>query len=87
MAIRRRGNLVSQMLHSDSGNQYYSEQFTRYNAEQCIICSTGRAGEVWDESAVKRLFWTLKIVRDNRQARNKNRKETKADVLDYINCL
>ena len=46
-----------------------------------------RAGEVWDNSAMESFFSTLKIEWVNRRGVYKTRKEAKADVLDYIECL
>ena len=51
MAVWRRGKADALLHHSDQGSQCTSEQFQRLLADNGIICSMSRAGNVWDKSA------------------------------------
>jgi putative transposase len=53
MAIWR-GKPDTLLHHSDRGNQYTSEQFQRLMAENGVICSMSRSGNVRDKAAMKR---------------------------------
>ena len=53
MAVWRRGKADALLHHSDQGSQYTSEQFQRLLADNGIICSMSRAGNVWDNSAAE----------------------------------
>jgi putative transposase len=63
--------------------QYTSEHFQRLLAEQGIVCSMSRAGEVWDNSAMESFFSSLKTERTARKV-YRMRDEAKSDVFDYI---
>ena len=63
--------------------QYTSEQFQRLLAANGITCSMGRAGNVWDNSAMESFFSSLKIERTNCKV-YRTRDEARADVFDYI---
>jgi putative transposase len=49
MAVWRRGRPQELLHHSDQGSQYTSEHFQRLLAEQGIVCSMSRTGEVWGQ--------------------------------------
>ena len=63
--------------------QYTSEHFQRLLAEQGIVCSMSRAGEVWDNSAMESFFSSLKTERTARKV-YRSRKQARSDVFDYI---
>ena len=83
MAVWRRGKPDQLLHHSDQGSQYTSDHFQRLLAEQGIICSMSRAGEVWDNSAMESFFSTMKTERVNRKV-YRTRSEARSDVFDYI---
>ena len=58
--------------------QYTSEHFQRLLNEQGIVCSMSRAGEVWDNSAMKSFFSSLKTERTARKIYC-SRKQAKSD--------
>ncbi len=63
--------------------QYTSEHFQRLLAEQGIVCSMSRAGEVWDNSAMESFFSSLKTERTARKI-YRSREQARSDVFDYI---
>lgn len=83
MAIWRRGRPKAVLHHSDRGSQYGSEAFQRLLADQGIVCSMSRAGNVWDNAAVESFFSSLKTERVSRRI-YRTRDEARADVFDYI---
>jgi putative transposase len=83
MAIWRRGKPDALLHHSDQGSQYTSEQFQRLMADNGVICSMSRAGNVWDNAAMESFFSSLKTERTARKT-YRTRDEAKADVFDYI---
>src|SRR6476620_3407247 len=50
MAIWRRGKPDALLHHSDRGSQYTSEQFQRLMADNGVVCSMSRSGNVWDNA-------------------------------------
>ena len=52
MAIWRRGKPDALLHHSDRGSQYSSEQFQRLMADNGVVCSMSRSGNVWDNAAM-----------------------------------
>ena len=52
-------------------------------AEQGITCSTSRAGEVWDNSAMESFFGSLKTERTAAKT-YRTREQARSDVFDYI---
>ena len=83
MAIWRRGKPEELLHHSDQGSQYTSEEFQSLLADQGIVCSMSRLGDVWDNSVMESFFSTLKTERV-RGRKYPTRAEAKADVFDYI---
>lgn len=47
MAIWRRGKPDALLHHSDRGSQYSSDQFQRLMADNGVVCSMSRSGNVW----------------------------------------
>ena len=86
MAIWRRGKPDALLHHSDRGSQYTSEQFQKLMADQGVVCSMSRSGNVWDNAAMESFFSSLKTERTARKT-YRTRDEAKADVFDYIECF
>jgi transposase InsO family protein len=82
-AIARYGGPDALLHHSDQGSQYTSEQFQRLMADNGVICSMSRSGNVWDNAAMESFFSSLKTERTARKM-YRTRNEAKADVFDYI---
>jgi putative transposase len=83
MAIWRRGKSDALLHHSDQGSQYTSEQFQRLLADNGVVCSMSRSGNVWDNAGMESFFSSLKTERTARKT-DRTRDEAKADVFDYI---
>jgi putative transposase len=83
MAIWRRGKPDALVHHSGRGSQYSSEQFQRLMAENGVVCSMSRSGNVWDNAAMESFFSSLKNERTAAKTYG-SRDEAKADVFDYI---
>src|ERR1700723_3809146 len=66
--------------------QYTSEQFQRLMADNGVVCSMSRSGNVWDNAAMESFFSSLKTERTARKT-YRTRDEAKADVFDYIECF
>jgi putative transposase len=86
MAIWRRGKPDALLHHSDRGSQYTSEQFQRLMADNGVVGSTSRSGNVWDNAAMEGFFSSLKTECTARKT-YRSRNEAKADVFDYIECF
>lgn len=63
--------------------RYTSEQFQRLMAENGIVCSRSRSGDVWGNAAMQRFFSSPKTERTSNTI-YWTRDETRADVFDYI---
>ena len=63
MAVWRRGKATALLHHSDQGSQFTSEQFQRLLLDNGMTCSTSRAGNVWDNSAMASFFSSLTTER------------------------
>src|SRR6202020_965276 len=83
LAIWRRGKPDALLHHSDRGSQYTSEQFQKLMADQGVVCSMSRSGNVWDNAAMESFFSSLKTERTLRKT-YRTRDEARADVFDYI---
>ena len=55
---------AKELLRGRSGDT--SEQLQRLLADNGIVCSMGRAGNVWESSAMESVFSSLKTERPNR---------------------
>lgn len=83
LAISRRRRPKAIRHHSDRGSQYGSEAFQRLLADQGIVCSMSRAGNVWDNAAVESFFSSMKTERVSRKI-YRTRDDARADMFDYI---
>jgi putative transposase len=63
--------------------QYASEQFHQLMADNGVVCSMSRSGNVWDNAAIESFFSLLKTERIGKKV-YRNRDEARADVFDYI---
>ena len=63
MAIWRRGKPDQLLHHSVRGSHYTSEQFQRLMADNGVVCSMSRLGNVWDNAAMESFFSSLKTER------------------------
>ena len=52
-------------------------------ADNGVICSMSRSGNVWDNAAMESFFSSLKTERTARKT-YRSRDQAKADVFDYI---
>jgi len=86
MAIWRRGKPDALLHHSGQGSQYTSEQFQRLMADNGVICSMSRSGNVWDNAAMESFFSSLKTEQIGRKV-YRTRVQAKADVFDYVECF
>ena len=83
MAIWRRGKPDALLHHSDRGSQYQSEQSQKLMADNGVICSMSRSGNVWDNAAMESFFSSLKTEKIGKKI-YRTRDEAKAEVFDYI---
>ena len=83
MAIWRRGKPDALLHHSDQGSPYASEQFQQLMADNGVVCSMSRSGNVWDNAAMESFFSSLKTERIGKKV-YRSRDEARADVFDYI---
>jgi putative transposase len=83
MAIWRRGKPDALLHHSDQGSQYASELFRRLMADNGVVCSMSRSGNVWDNAAMESFFSSLKTERVGNTV-YRTRDAARADVFDYI---
>lgn len=83
MAIWRRGKPDALLHHSDRGSQYTSEQFQCLMADNGVLCSMSRSGNVWDNAAMESFFSSLKTERIGKKV-YRTRDDARADVFDYV---
>ena len=82
-AIRRRGKPHAQLHRSDLGSRYASEQFQQLMADNGVVCSKSRSGNVRENAAMQSFFSSLKTERVGKK-HHRGRDEARADVFDYI---
>jgi putative transposase len=96
MAIWRRGKPDALLHHSDQGTQYTSEQFQKPMADNGVLCSMSRSGNVWDRAmgtplvretmaraAMESFFSSLKTERIGKKT-YRTRDAARTDVFGYI---
>jgi putative transposase len=83
MAIWRRGKPDALLHHSDQGSQYASQHFQELLANNGIVCSMSRSGNVWDNAAMESFFSSLKTERIRGKV-YRTRDAARVDVFDYI---
>jgi putative transposase len=82
-AMARRVRARPTLRHWPRGSQYTSEQFQRLMADNGVVCSMSRSGNVWDNAAMERFISSLKTERTGPKT-YRTRDEARADVVDYI---
>jgi putative transposase len=83
MAIWRRGKPDALLHHSDQGSKSASEQFQKLMADNGVVCSMSRSGNVWDNAAMESFFSSRKTERIRGKV-YRTRDDARADVFDYI---
>ena len=83
MAIWRRGKPDALLHHSDRGSQYMSEQLQQLMADNGVVCTMSRSGNVWDNAAMESFFSSLKTEWIAKKV-YRTRDDARADVFDYI---
>jgi putative transposase len=83
MAVWKKQNSHSVILHSDRGSQYTSHEYQCFLEDHNITCSMSAVGSCYDNAAAESFFGLLKRERVNRR-RYITRAEARADVFDYI---
>jgi putative transposase len=83
MAIWRRGKPDALLHHSDRGSQYSSDQFQRLMADNGVVCSMSRSGNVWDNAAMESFFSSLKTERIGKKV-YRTRDDARAFECDAI---
>jgi putative transposase len=86
MAIWRRGKPGSRTpccITPTGAAQYTSEQFQRLMADNGVVCSMSRSGNVWDNAAMESFFSSLKTERIGKKV-YRTRDDARADVFDYV---
>jgi transposase InsO family protein len=82
MAIRRRGT-GPQILHSDQGSTYSTEQYREMLAQHAIRQSMSRKGNCWDNAPMESFFHSLKTELVM-HCDYKTREEARASLFDYL---
>ena len=86
MALVWRGKPDAVLHHTDRDSQYTRESFQRLLVDHGVIGSMSRAANVWDNSAMKSFFSSLKTQRMGAKT-YRTRAQAEADVFDYIECF
>src|SRR5262249_36627763 len=63
-----------------------SEQFERLMADNGVLCSMSRSGNVWDSAAMESFFSSLRTEQAGSKT-PRTRHEARADVFDYLSRL
>jgi putative transposase len=83
MALWRKQDKVSVILHSDRGSQYTSHEYQQFLKDHKIVSSMSAVGSCYDNAAAESFFGVLKRERVNRRY-YVTRAEARADIFDYI---
>lgn len=83
MAVWKRGEVDSVIVHSDQGSTYASADYQRLMKDNKLICSMSRKGECLDNAVAESFFGTLKTeLVDHEDYRTKE--EAKRSLFEYI---
>lgn len=83
MALWRRGNVKSAIVHSDRGCTYASGSFQKVLSDNGLICSMSRKGNCYDNAVAESFFGTLKselVMHENYHSHQ----EAKRSLFEYI---
>ena len=83
MALWRKQDKASVILHSDRGSQYTSHEYQQFLKDHHIVSSMSAVGSCYDNAAAESFFGVLKRERVNRR-HYVTRAEARADVFEYI---
>ncbi len=83
MALWRKQDKASVILHSDRGSQYTSYEYQQFLKDHKIISSMSAVGSCYDNASAESFFGVLKRERVNRR-HYVTRAEARADIFDYI---
>ena len=83
MALWRKQDKQSVILHSDRGSQYTSHEYQQFLKDHHIVSSMSAVGSCYDNAAAESFFGVLKRERVNRR-HYVTRAEARADVFEYI---
>ncbi len=83
MAIAKRGNEVSPLVHSDRGSQYASDLFVDELKLRSCDQSMSRKGNCWDNAVAESFFSTLKTELIH-QEKFKTKIEAEVKIFDYV---
>jgi len=83
MALWRKQDKVSVILHSDRGSQYTSHEYQQFLKDHRIVSSMSAVGSCYDNAVAESFFGVLKRERVNRR-HYVTRSEARADIFDYI---
>lgn len=83
MALWRKQDKASVILHSDRGSQYTSHEYQQFLKDHKIISSMSAVGSCYDNAAAESFFGVLKRESVNR-LHYVTRAEAGADIFDYI---
>ena len=83
MALWRRQDKESVILHSDRGSQYTSHEYQQFLKDHQIVSSMSAVGSCYDNAAAESFFGVLKRERVNRR-NYVTRAQARADVFEYI---
>ena len=83
MAIENRGVQPGQIVHTDQGIQYTSQEFQKILEQNNLLSSMSRRGNCWDNAVVESFFRSLKIEWVW-QTFYDTRAEARRDIFEYI---
>lgn len=83
MALWRKQDKASVILHSDRSSQYTSHEYQQFLKDHKIVSSMSAVGNCYDNAAAESFFGVLKRERVNRR-HYVTRAEARADIFDYI---
>lgn len=83
MALWRKQDKESVILHSDRGSQYTSHEYQQFLKDHQIVSSMSAVGSCYDNAAAESFFGVLKRERVNRR-QYVTRTQARSDVFEYI---
>lgn len=86
MAVWRRKPIQEDIVHSDQGSQYGSDDWKRFCDANKLLPSISRRGNCWDNALAESFFSSLRNERIRRRI-YKTRDLARGDVFDYIEAF
>ena len=81
--LHREITVIDDDLGKSGTSSAERQGFQRLMADNGVVCSMSRSGNVWDNAAMESFFSSLKTERTGRKT-YRTRDEARADVFDYI---